>query len=167
MRNFLLLVLLVACGSSATKYTTKHELAGTGGGFMHVVKREGVIYYYRFEEVPPYLKLNMILHSTHKKPFRIKANDFSLVVDGQEILPFSKLAWLKDTEVKLKTLKGTELKQLASDVDLVNRYMLDADIQLEPQNPTKTYVIFPIQRALNFGVKLGPASPVVKVKQEL
>jgi len=167
MRFLIMAVLLISCGSSATKYTTKHELAGTGSGFMHVVKRDGVIYYYRFEETPPHLKLNLVLQSTLKKPFRIKADEFHLIVDGQEIMPLSKLAWLKDAEAQLKTLKGIEQKQLASEVGMVDRYMLDAEIQLEPQNPTKAYVLFPIQRALTFGVKLGPGSPVVKVKQEI
>jgi len=160
--RWIFLLILFACASPQA-YRSSHELIGTGGGFMHFEKRDGINYYYRFEELPQQLKLNLMLVNTTPKPFKLRADEFFIVVNGSDVLPLSKWQWLKDAEARAQNLTGHELKELGHEISLVDRFMLDKEVQLVPDSPTKVYVLFVHPRTSHFVLKLGPGSSGVKV----
>jgi hypothetical protein len=163
--RWLFLFILAAC-STTPSYRTKHVEVGTGGGFMHLEKREGISYYYRFEELGNKLKLNLMLVNTTPKPYKIFAEDFSLLVNDQEVKPVSKWHWLKDAEARAQNLSGHELKELGHEISLVDRFMLDKEIQLVPDSPTKSYVLFAHPQEKKFQLKLGPRSTPIEVEKK-
>ena len=169
MRFLFLSLLLAACASSGPRYTTSHEWVGTGGGFMFFEKREGINYYYRFEEDSAGLKLHLMLVNTTAKPYKLKAQDFHWQDPrGTQHYPEKKTAWIKAQLMRAETLKGVEQKQLVHDVSLMERFMLDEESHLVPDSPTKTYVLLPMPAPAlkNFTLYLGPRSGGVKVKRE-
>jgi hypothetical protein len=167
VRFIWLLVLLVSCAGHEPRYRTKHEWVGTGGGFMHVEKREGVIYYYRFEELGGMLKLHLMLHNTTEKPFKLLAKDFSLLWGGLEFYPREKKKIIKENIAQAETMAGLEQKQQLYELTLVDRFMMDEEFQLVPDSPTKTHLLFdiPTKGIKSFGMKLGPRSEVVPVER--
>lgn|GEM_PF-4349509 len=167
MRILLLLVLLVSCAGNEVRYRTKQDLVGTGGGFMHVEKRDGVIYYYRLEELDGMLKLNLMLHNTTKKTYKLKANDFSLLWGEQEFYPREKKKIVKNSIAVAETMAGSAQKQYLYELTLVDRFMMDEEFQLDADSPTKTHLLFDIPTAgpKKFGMKLGPGSKVISVER--
>jgi hypothetical protein len=167
MRTIWLLVLLVSCASNEPRYRTKHDWVGTGGGFMHVEKRDGVIYYYRMEELDGMLKLHLMLHNTTKKPFKLMAKDFSLLWGDLEFYPREKKKIVKESIAIAETMAGLEQKQKLYELTLVDRFMMDEEFQLVPDSPTKTHILFdiPTKGIKTFGMKLGPRSEVIAVER--
>lgn len=168
MRFLFVLLFLVSCASNEVRYRTEHEWVGTGGGFMHVEKREGIVYYYRLEEVEGMLKLNLMLHNTTKKPFKILARDFSLLWGEQEFYPREKKKIVKESIALIETMAGSAQKQKLYELTLIDRFMMDEEFQLVPDSPTKTHLLFDIPTAgiKKFGMKIGPRSKVVTVERD-
>lgn len=167
MRILCLLVLLVSCAGNEVRYKTKQELVGTGGGFMHVEKRDGITYYYRLEEIEGMLKLNLMLHNTTEKVYKLKATDFSLLWGEQEFYPREKKKIVKNNIAVAETMAGSAQKQYLYELTLVDRFMMDEEFQLDSDSPTKTHLLFdiPTTGLKKFGMKLGPGSPVIPVER--
>ncbi len=167
MRLLFLLMFLVSCSSNEVRYRTKHDWVGTGGGFMHVEKRDKLVYYYRFEELDNMLKLHLVLQNTTKKAMEIQAKDFSLLWGGLEFFPREKQKIVKESIALIETLAGDEQKQKLYELTLVDRFMMDEEFQLDSDSPTKTHLLFdiPSKGIKSFGMKLGPGSKVVKVER--
>ncbi len=136
---------------------------------MHVETREGINYYYRFEEINEHdLKLHLMLVNTTKKPFKLKAQDFYWQAQETQGYPLKKMAWIKQNMARAETLASREKKQLLYEVSLVDRFMLDEESHLVPDSPTKTYVLLPKPAAhlTSFTLFLGPRASGVKVKRQ-
>ncbi|MBY0515696.1 MAG: hypothetical protein K2P81_02225 [Bacteriovoracaceae bacterium] len=188
--KWLTLLFLFSCSTAGPQYRAKAPLKGVAHGFMYFYEEDGVRYYYQFEsrKGENWLKMNLFLMNTHKKPKKILAKDFNIEMEGQFIRPVEKKIALDKLEKEIVARKDGKpvaqpefpvmysekdystnlVKTLTNELILVDRYMFEEEFTLLYDSSMKTYVLFMPEAKLpeSFQLRLTPKGDLINVARE-